>query len=855
MDQAHFIEAVIPEAEGRFHYHLPSAWGTRPLDPGTRLLVPFGRAWKVAHFVRRVDQPEVDATKEVLAVLDEASLVPPSLFKLLLWISDYYASPLGGVIKGALPQGIDAVVRRRFSLTGPGKEKERRNFPLRPTLNEQAGKALQQKVIALLLEEGSLTEPQLNKKWADSRRAEGGEAGSPADLKKALRAALAALKKKGWIQEGWEVGRPRVRTKYRRIMTLRESQEKSLSFIDVLQKRAPQQAHVLKVLLSAGGSLPAAAFEGSLRAPLKRLLQKGWVDQTEEAAPRLPKTGGGFRVKGPIVLNEMQQAAADEIIAALRRGDFSPFLLHGVTGSGKTEVYLKVIEQALEQKRGAILLVPEIGLTAQLVARFHSRFGDAIALFHSGLSPGERYDEWRRIKEGRALLAIGVRSAIFAPFENVGIIIVDEEQDTSYKQEDRVRYHARDVALVRGKQSNAVVVLGSATPSFESFYNSRTGKYRALSLPGRIDARPLPAVQLIDLKEKAKWVRPFKVGPGAENLRRSALTQPLLSAIEKRLSAGEQTLLFINRRGFSPSLLCGDCGDSPQCVRCSVSLTFHKKMKRLLCHYCGFQAAPPAHCRKCQGVRLIYLGIGTEQVEEEVRALFPAARLARMDRDTTKKKESQHQLLAAMEQEEIDILIGTQMIAKGHDFPKVTLVGVLCADLSLHFPDFRSSERTFQMLTQVAGRAGRGERPGEVMIQTFQPGHESIVAATTHDYLGFYEREMAFRKEMDYPPFCRLILFVFSHPEEARAADRAEALASWIRSAPLSPPLEKEASLLGPAPAPFLRLKGSCRYQLLLKGKDPKKIAAVLKKAMNAWREMEQKGVRLEVDVDPQSFS
>lgn len=685
-----------------------------------------------------------------------------------------------------------------------------------------------------------MTETQLRKKWAAAVIAGGGEPPASADGKKELRAAVAALKKKGLVHEGWEVARPRVRAKYRRIMVLKENPEKTLAYIEAVQKRAPQQAHVLQVLITAGGSLPAAAFEGPLCAPLKRLVQKGWVDPIEKAAPRLPKANAGFKIKGPITLNEMQQAAAAEIIAALRKGTFSSFLLHGVTGSGKTEVYLRVIEQALEQQRGAILLVPEIGLTAQLVARFHSRFGDAVALFHSGLSPGERYDEWRRIKEGTARLAIGVRSAIFAPFENVGIIIIDEEQDTSYKQEDRVRYHARDVALVRGKQSNAVVVLGSATPSFESFYNGLTGKYRSLTLPTRIDARPLPAVHLIDLKRKEQWVRPF-------------LTRPLLSAVEKRLALGEQTLLFINRRGFSPSLVCGDCGDSPQCVRCSVSLTFHKKTKRLLCHYCGFQTAPPTHCRKCQGVRLIYLGVGTEQVEEEIRSLFPTARLARMDRDTTQKKESQHRILAAMEQEEIDILIGTQMIAKGHDFPKVTLVGVLCADLSLHFPDFRSSERTFQMLTQVAGRAGRGDLPGEVMIQTFQPEHESITAATTHDYFGFYEREISFRKEMGYPPFCRLTLLMLSHPEEERVADRAGALAALIRSAAGSV-LEKEVDLLGPAPAPFFRLKGSCRYQLLLKGKEAKKIAAVLKKAMLAWKETEQQGVRLEVNVDPQSF-
>jgi len=814
MNHSRFIEVALPEANGTFHYRLPANWPATPLTPGARLLVPFGRGWRLAYYLRPIDQPEVQDVKEVLALLDRETSIPPTLFPLLQWISEYYLTSLGMVMKGAFPQGSQAIVRRRFDLTEAGRKADC-----------EKKSALEQRIVEALLQEGSLTEAQLRK------RIGGGSAGP-----------LSTLKKRGWLSERWEVDRPAVRKKFRRVVFLKSDLEAVSSIIGSLQKRAPQQARVLDILQTAGGALPISAFEAPLRAPLKRLVEKGWVDQTEEEAPRMPRRPAGFPTQSIIALNPDQQRAVDQIVSAIERKRFTPFLLHGVTGSGKTEVYLRVIERAIAQKRGAIVLVPEIALTAQLVARFHSRFGEAIALFHSGLSPGERYDEWCRIREGKAQIAIGVRSAIFAPFEEVGVIIVDEEHDPSYKQEEGVHYHARDTALVRGKQSDAVVVLGSATPSFESFYNSRNGKYRALQLPSRIDSRPLPAVTVVDLRKKEDWVRPF-------------LTRSLLTAIERRLENGEQTLIFLNRRGFSPSLLCPDCGYLPPCVRCSVSLTFHKKVKQLVCHYCGFQLIPPTSCPQCQGVRLIHLGIGTEQVEEEIRQRFPSARVARMDRDTTQKKEAHHQILTAMAQGEVDILIGTQMIAKGHDFPGVTLVGVLCADLSLHFPDFRSSERTFQLLAQVAGRAGRGDRPGEVLIQTFQPDHEAIVAATRHDYLGFYQQEIAFRKEMDYPPFCRLTLLLMSHPEEGRIIDRAALLAKEMeKHLPPSKKGEREVTLLGPAPAPLTRLRGEYRYQILLKGKDQRRIAAVLKEGLAYWKRMERKGVRLEVNVDPQNF-
>jgi primosomal protein N' (replication factor Y) len=437
-------------------------------------------------------------------------------------------------------------------------------------------------------------------------------------------------------------------------------------------------------------------------SPLKR---KDWISQRWVAtatttpagaasSPRMyvgeMKRGGGEGDSEPSLhqLNADQQAVWDQIGTAMGLDAFSPFLLHGVTGSGKTEVYMRVIEKALSVNKGAIVLVPEIGLTPQLAARFDRRFGKTVAQLHSGLSPSMRHQAWMRIKRGEARIAIGARSALFAPMDDIGVIIVDEEHDPSYKQEEGVRYHARDTALFYGKLLNAVVVLGSATPSMESLYNGTVGKYKTISLPKRVSNRPLPALSIVDLRERATWVRPF-------------LTRRLIDAIEKRLLQKEQVILFVNRRGHCPTLLCGDCGHRWRCENCSVSLSFHKNVKKLLCHYCGYWIIPQANCPTCGGTRLLYLGVGTERVEEEIKTLFPSARILRMDRDTTSNSASQHKTVAAMENGDADILIGTQMVAKGHDFPQVTLVGVVSADTALNLPDFRAGERTFDLLTQV----------------------------------------------------------------------------------------------------------------------------------------------------------
>lgn len=805
-----YLECVLPEADGRFHYHLPEGSITQKLEPGMRLLVPFARTWKVAYFIRNIARPDVPKTRAILSLLDQHSLFNAKFFKLLCWISDYYLTPLGGVLKGALPQGIHTVPRRKFSLSANGLPRTKSRLS-----------DLKKEILQTLREKQECSEQDLRKIFG----------------REGLNRVLYDLKKKGLICEIWECSPAPVRPKMRRIITLNIEIQEALKQADTIQKTAPRQADAIRQLVAEGGILASADFAPESRPALKALIQKQIVTQSESLVFRKPAQDTGYAQKGNIVLNTEQALVLKEIKTALDLKKFSPFLLQGVTGSGKTEVYLRAIEAVVTSGKGAILLVPEIGLTTHIAARFLEYFGHQVALLHSGLSAGERFDEWRRIRQGQAKIVIGARSAIFAPLQSLGIIIVDEEHDASYRQDEGFRYHARDVALVRGRDEQAIVLLGSATPSFESAFNAENGKYRYLKLTQRVDARPLPIVKCVNLKEKQNWVRPF-------------FTRQLHDALKIRLAKKEQTLLFVNRRGFSPFLLCHDCGYTPLCHHCTVSLTFHKGLKQLVCHYCGYQTAPTTTCFDCKGYNVSHVGIGTEQIEEYIRHLFPLARTARLDRDTTQKKGAYLQILGAMAREEIDVLIGTQMIAKGHDFPKVTLVGVIAADLSLHVPDFRSAERTFQILAQVAGRAGRGEHPGEVIVQSFQVENSTIQAATTHDYDSFYKTELRFREAQNYPPYSRLALLLLRHKNEAFAAEAASALALCIKKT-----LKKTGvKMLGPAPASLLRLREEYRYQILLKGADQQLIANTLQVALKEWRKSAMKGVRLNIEIDPQQF-
>ncbi len=510
------------------------------------------------------------------------------------------------------------------------------------------------------------------------------------------------------------------------------------------------------------------------------------------------------------------------------------FLLHGVTGSGKTEVYLQSIEHALKLNKSSIILVPEISLTPQTVARFKARFKDSIAVLHSRLLGSKRMSEWERIRSGEAHIVVGARSAIFAPVKNLGLVVVDEEHETSYKQEDVPRYNARDVAIKRAEISGASVILGSATPSLESFYKARKGLYVLVELPERIDSKLLPEVNIVDMREELTRSKKLPI-----------FSHPLKTWIEKDISQGKQVILFLNRRGFSTFISCRKCGYVITCKRCSVSLTYHFHTKKLTCHHCNYKMSPPDICPQCQSSYLRYWGIGTEKVESEIHRLFPSARISRMDTDATHKRGTHEKVLSKFKKGLLDILVGTQMIAKGLDFPKVTLVGVVSADTALNLPDFRSAERTFNLLTQVAGRAGRGDLGGRVIIQTYTPGHYAIQAAKNHDYNSFYGKEISFRKELNLPPFTHMVSLTFRTYNEENVLKAAEKLKKSLEKKDTS----KKVKVLGPAPSVIPRVRGMYRWNLFLTSDNVENITSLLKKVLKGRKK--EKGVMIAVDVEP----
>ncbi len=514
------------------------------------------------------------------------------------------------------------------------------------------------------------------------------------------------------------------------------------------------------------------------------------------------------------------------------------FLLHGVTGSGKTEVYLQAIQKVLEEGKEAIMLVPEISLTPQMTERFRSRFGEMVAVMHSGLSVGEKYDEWRKIQQGKVKVVVGARSAIFAPFTNIGLIILDEEHESTYKQEDSPRYHARDVAIWRSEFYKCPIILGSATPALESFARAKKGVYKLLSLKHRALHQALPTVFIADMREELRQGN------------RSMFSQSLIEAIRLRLEKKEQMVLFLNRRGYSSFVLCRDCGTVVQCPNCDISLTYHRTTEKLKCHYCGYEEHVPQICPQCQSDHIRYFGTGTQKVEEELYKLFPEARVLRMDVDTTKHKGAHEEILETFGAGQADILLGTQMIAKGLDFPNITLVGVLSADTSLHLPDYRAAERTFQLLTQVSGRAGRHDKLGEVIIQTYTPEHYAIELAKTQEYEPFYEREMFLRRRSNYPPYYFVALIQLSHEDVMMAAEYAGRVADWLRGN-----LSNQVAIIGPTTASIARLQNRYRYQCLIKYKIEPNLIPVLQRLLAMYRaEWIKQGILMTVDLDPSTI-
>ena len=610
--------------------------------------------------------------------------------------------------------------------------------------------------------------------------------------------------------------------------------------VEKLRRRAPRQAELLEALSRLETPIRAADLlrQTSLdNQTLRALVKRGLAELREEAVVRDPHADEQFVATSNLVLNPEQLLALKEITQALDLPESTrPILLHGVTGSGKTEIYLQAIRAALERGRSAIVLVPEISLTPQTVERFKGRFAeaqDAVAVLHSHLSQGERHDEWHKIHSGRARIAIGPRSAVFAPLKNLGLIVVDEEHENTYKQEEAPRYHARDVAVVRAKIEKCVVILGSATPSLESYHNATTGKYRLATLTQRIDEKQMPLMRIVDLRQERRKEKAAAI-----------LSEKLRAAIADRLEKSEQTILFLNRRGFSTSLLCSDCGEARDCPNCSVALTFHRHMARLSCHLCGHTAAVPKKCPACGKDALIYAGFGTEKVESAVSHIFPKATVRRMDADSMTRKEAYRETLRNFRTGKIDILVGTQMIAKGLHFPNVTLVGIINADLSLHLPDFRAGERTFQLLTQVAGRAGRGETPGEVFVQTYTPFSPSIQFARHHDFAGYFQQELEFRERCDFPPFKHAILITVRSAHEARAKFSAETLARRLKET-----LGPEFILGDPAPAPLEKLQGQFRFHILLRGEAIMRLSRLVRETLDKLPFPED--VTVTVDVDP----
>lgn len=570
---------------------------------------------------------------------------------------------------------------------------------------------------------------------------------------------------------------------------------------------------------------------GECSPNLRRLVELGLVQTSEREVYRDPFAGLTVAKDSPKPLTQHQQQALTTILAAVDNKQFAPFLLHGITGSGKTEVYLQGIAHTLAAGNNALVLVPEISLTPQLVQRFRARFSDGIAVLHSALSDGERYDEWRRIRRGEVRIVIGARSAIFAPLERIGIIVVDEEHEASFKQSDGLRYNARDLALVRGQQEQATVLLGSATPLITTRFAAQQGKLGYLSLPERVANRPLPATSIINTRMTAE----------------SPLSPQLIEALADNLERGEQSLLFLNRRGFASWLVCPSCGADLQCPNCSVSLTYHRQRRKSLCHYCDYQVPAPCICPACGELELKEMGVGTERIEHELLERFPDARIARMDSDTTGGKGGHARILDKVGRGEVDILVGTQMIAKGHDFPGVTLVGVLQAEGSLYLPDFRATERTFQVLSQVIGRAGRGELAGRVLLQAMTPDHYGIAYAADHDFERFYQEELLFRQELNYPPYGFLAAIKLSATSEKSLTTAAEQSAAVLRA--IKSRLGLRVEILGPAPAPLYRLRGRFRQQILLKDAS----RAALRRLLTAYRREQSlpATVRAAVDIDP----
>jgi primosomal protein N' (replication factor Y) len=752
--------------------------------------------------VLRVHDDNADVPlKDALRLIDPEPVLDDELIALGKWISGYYCAPLGEVLRSMLPLASEIRSGKNYSLTDAGRDASRQL-----SIESQAGDTVNQ--VIQMLAARPLSAAYIKKKIPLSDR------------------ILKSLERKGWIAvEEVSHDRDPLRAPSAKLRIALAGPEP--------QGKIPKaERELLAYLALHPGSHNVGDLEGLVHnasQAARSLARKKAVTLTTE-----PIAIRGAPVRAPHQLNTSQRNAFDLIDAAIATKKFCTFLLHGVTGSGKTEVYLNAIDAALASGRGALMLVPEIALTPAVAGQFYTRFGDRVAILHSAFSDAERADQWRRIRAGGASVVVGTRSGAFAPVRNLGLIVVDEEHDASYKQEETPRYHGRDVAIVRARAANACVVLGSATPSLESRFNASSGKYALLEIPDRIADRPMPTVQVIDMRQEF-----------LETRKHAIFSRALIEAIRERLANNEQAMILLNRRGFSTFVACRSCGERVQCVNCAVTLTYHRRDRRLLCHYCGYAEKIPSVCPKCASEHIHFMGSGSERVEDELHGEFPQAKIARLDRDTVAGKRQFEDILQNFRERNFDVLVGTQMIAKGHDIPNVTLVGVVSADVGIGMPDFRAAERTFQILTQVAGRAGRGDLPGMVYMQTINPDHYAIRFAAQQDYAGFFEKELQFRRFMKYPPFAAMANVLIRAAKQEDALRMATDLGHHITPAP------ENMRIMGPAEAPVPRLKAEYRYQLLIKSGSRKDLNALLRKAQEFARAQKWSATALVIDVDP----
>jgi primosomal protein N' (replication factor Y) len=800
------VDVPVVDTDRPFDYRIPPS--LLPfVQVGSRVSVPFGPRKLQGFVVGVAATSEVERTRDILDVLDVEPPLTEEMVQLARRMSERYMCTYYAALQSMIPAVLRSSYEKHIWLL-PAGEAFTSVFP----------------------------EEQAFYQYIARRQ--------PVPWDKALKEFPQAA---SWLNEGIKQGRIRIEQvvgdratkKTVTLLSPAVSVEELEEACDALPKTAVRQREVLSHFIHFYGPISQPellSLLGISHQAVKGLVDKGLLQREEVENYRDPFAGRTFTPAPKHPFTPQQQAVIDGITAGMEPPVYFPCLLHGVTGSGKTEVYLEIMERTIAQGREAILLVPEISLTPQMVNRFKGRFGNRVAVLHSRLSQGERYDEWRKIRRGEVDVAIGARSAIFAPFENLGLIILDEEHEGSYKQEETPRYHARTIAQYRGMYHKAIVIFGSATPSMESYHEAQKGNIHFFRMDERVHNRPLPKVTVVDMREELR----------AGN--RTMFSKPLMAAIQDRLKKSEQMVMFLNRRGFSTFVMCRSCGYVAQCPHCDISLTYHRSNRTLRCHYCGYTEHEPQVCPECGSEHIRFFGTGTQKVEEELARYFPGIRVIRMDVDTTARKGAHEKLLQAFREGQGDVLLGTQMIAKGLDFPNVTLVGVLAADSILNLPDFRAAERTFQLITQVGGRAGRHEKAGEVILQTYNTEHYSIEFASRHDYESFFVEEIKQRYEKNYPPYYRLVLFTFAHENVPLLVKTAERFARSLREV-----IPSGAFLLGPVASPIARIKDRYRFQCMIKYKNDPHVLPAIHRIVRAFdEERKRTGLTLTVDVDPQ---